>query len=94
MELNASLCKLKLTKFAFNFCTTLFKVLGFRIDPSEMLHEIYKELTSLHTIYSENPIFGVTYDSKPMVRIFCALVVAACGGGPRSWWQQAEQTTH
>ncbi|XP_055702744.1 Bardet-Biedl syndrome 5 protein homolog [Phlebotomus papatasi] len=40
-------------------------VLGFRIDPPEKLHEIYKELTSLHTVYSETPIFGVDYKPKP-----------------------------
>ncbi|XP_036346698.1 Bardet-Biedl syndrome 5 protein homolog [Rhagoletis pomonella] len=38
-------------------------VLGFRIDPVERLNEIYKELISLHAIYSENPNFGVRYDS-------------------------------
>ncbi|XP_067615873.1 Bardet-Biedl syndrome 5 protein homolog [Eurosta solidaginis] len=37
-------------------------VLGFRIDPFERLNEVYKELTSLHAIYSENPNFGVRYD--------------------------------
>uniref|UniRef100_A0A1B0CHY0 Putative bardet-biedl syndrome 5 protein n=1 Tax=Lutzomyia longipalpis TaxID=7200 RepID=A0A1B0CHY0_LUTLO len=40
-------------------------VLGFRIDPPEKLHEIFKELTSLHTVYSETPIFGVDYKPKP-----------------------------
>lgn len=37
-------------------------VLGFRIDPIERLNEIYKELISLHAIYTENPNFGVRYD--------------------------------
>ncbi|XP_068152716.1 Bardet-Biedl syndrome 5 protein homolog [Drosophila tropicalis] len=37
-------------------------VLGFRIDPAERLNELYKELCSLHAIYSEQPDFGVYYD--------------------------------
>ncbi|XP_075145176.1 Bardet-Biedl syndrome 5 protein [Haematobia irritans] len=37
-------------------------VLGFRIDPIERLTEIYKELISLHTVYTENPNFGIVYD--------------------------------
>ncbi|XP_055381620.1 Bardet-Biedl syndrome 5 protein homolog [Condylostylus longicornis] len=36
-------------------------VLGFRIDPQEKLQEIYKELISLHSVYKENPNFGVEY---------------------------------
>lgn len=39
-------------------------VLGFRIDPFERLENFYKELTSLYTVYSENPIFGVIYDGQ------------------------------
>lgn len=42
-------------------------VLGFRIDPHEKLHEVYKELSSLHSVYSESPIFGVNYDVKMKV---------------------------
>jgi len=42
-------------------------VLGFRIDPQERLHEVYKELLSLHTIYSKTPLFGVHYDMKATV---------------------------
>ncbi|CAD6991773.1 unnamed protein product [Ceratitis capitata] len=38
-------------------------VLGFRIDPVERLNDIYRELVSFHAIYSENPNFGVCYDS-------------------------------
>lgn len=37
-------------------------VLGFRIDPNERLSEIYRELTSLYTVYTENPVFGVVYN--------------------------------
>lgn len=36
-------------------------VMGFRIDPSERLKSIYKEILSLHTVYSKCPILGVEY---------------------------------
>ncbi|XP_066995100.2 Bardet-Biedl syndrome 5 protein homolog isoform X2 [Anabrus simplex] len=36
-------------------------VLGFRIDPGDKLQSVYKELSSLHKVYSKNPIFGVQY---------------------------------
>nr|CAD7405702.1 unnamed protein product [Timema poppensis] len=36
-------------------------VLGFRIDPAEKLHMVYKELSSLHKVYSLNPVFGVQF---------------------------------
>lgn len=36
-------------------------VLGFKLDPEDKLRELYKELTSLHTVYSTKPIFGVEY---------------------------------
>ena len=42
-------------------------VLGFRIDPQEKLQEVYKEISTLHTVYSQTPIFGVNYDFKPTV---------------------------
>lgn len=42
-------------------------VLGFRIDPQERLHEVYKEILSLHSVYSETPIFGVNYDRSAKV---------------------------
>lgn len=37
-------------------------VLGFRLDPEEKLKTLYKELTSLHEVYSNNPIYGVEYN--------------------------------
>lgn len=37
-------------------------VLGFRVDPEEKLKTLYKELTSLHEVYSNNPIYGVEYN--------------------------------
>ncbi|XP_062124208.1 Bardet-Biedl syndrome 5 protein homolog isoform X2 [Drosophila sulfurigaster albostrigata] len=39
-------------------------VLGFRIDPVERLNELFKELCSLHTIYTEQPNFGINYDPQ------------------------------
>lgn len=39
-------------------------ILGFRIDPQDRLVGIYKELTSLLAVYTENPMFGVTYEKK------------------------------
>lgn len=36
-------------------------VLGFRIDPEEKLQMLYKELTSLHEVYTHTPIYGVEY---------------------------------
>lgn len=42
-------------------------VLGFRIDPQERLHEAYKEISSLHSVYSEKPIFGVNFDRSAKV---------------------------
>lgn len=44
-------------------------VLGFRIDPQEKLHEVYKELSSLFAVYSQTPIFGVNYELKAMVNV-------------------------
>lgn len=40
--------------------------MGFRIDPLDKLQEVLKELMSLHSIYVENPVFGVFYEPKPM----------------------------
>lgn len=33
--------------------------LGFRIDPEEKLQIVYKELNSVSSVYSNNPIYGV-----------------------------------
>lgn len=44
-------------------------VLGFRIDPTGKLHEVYKELSSLYAVYSQTPVFGVNYDLKAMVNV-------------------------
>ena len=45
-------------------------VLGFRVDPTEKLEQVYKEISSLHTIYSETPIFGVEYSKMDKVTLF------------------------
>lgn len=37
-------------------------MLGFRIDPEEKLHVLYKELVSLNEVYTNNPIYGVEYN--------------------------------
>ncbi|XP_019767809.1 Bardet-Biedl syndrome 5 protein homolog isoform X2 [Dendroctonus ponderosae] len=36
-------------------------ILGFKVDPEEKLITLYKELTSLHTVLFNNPIYGVEY---------------------------------
>ncbi|XP_030760473.1 Bardet-Biedl syndrome 5 protein homolog [Sitophilus oryzae] len=36
-------------------------ILGFKVDPEEKLHNLLKELTSLYTVYMNNPIYGVEY---------------------------------
>lgn len=36
-------------------------ILGFRIDPSEQLSKVYKEVFSMYTIYSSEPVFGIKY---------------------------------
>ncbi|ALC45387.1 CG1126 [Drosophila busckii] len=39
-------------------------VLGFRIDPVERLNELFKELSSLHKVYTKQPLFGINYDPQ------------------------------
>ena len=42
-------------------------ILGFRIDPYEKLTEVFKEIKTLHQVYSTTPIFGIKYtiEEKP-----------------------------
>lgn len=42
-------------------------ILGFRVDPYEKLGEVFKELKTLHEVYSQTPIFGIKYtiEEKP-----------------------------
>eukprot|EP01029_Cantina_marsupialis_P014370 TRINITY_DN3173_c0_g1_i1.p1 TRINITY_DN3173_c0_g1~~TRINITY_DN3173_c0_g1_i1.p1 ORF type:complete len:352 (+),score=54.05 TRINITY_DN3173_c0_g1_i1:28-1056(+) len=37
-------------------------ILGFRVDPADKLKAIYKEVLSLHKVFSQNPIFGVDFE--------------------------------
>mmetsp|Transcript_45498 Transcript_45498/g.99081 ORF Transcript_45498/g.99081 Transcript_45498/m.99081 type:complete len:349 (+) Transcript_45498:212-1258(+) len=39
-------------------------ILGFRMDPPEQLQAIFKEVQSLHQIYSVTPIFGVDFSTE------------------------------
>ncbi|XP_023165360.2 Bardet-Biedl syndrome 5 protein homolog isoform X2 [Drosophila hydei] len=52
-------------------------VLGFRIDPVERLSELFKELCSLHTIYTDQPNFGVHYDPEEARKRVAAAVEEA-----------------
>ena len=36
-------------------------MLGFRIDPQDRLEAAFKEIGSLHQVFSASPIFGVDY---------------------------------
>lgn len=36
-------------------------ILGFRVDPVDRLKDLFAEITSLHTIFSSNPVFGVEF---------------------------------
>lgn len=51
-------------------------VLGFRVDPAERLADVMKEITSLHRVFSVNPIFGVDFVVEERVRV--------CGGDLRA----------
>lgn len=37
-------------------------ILGFRVDPETRLQELFKEIQSLHAVFSTNPIYGVDYE--------------------------------
>ena len=42
-------------------------ILGFRVDPAEQLQSVFQEVQSLHTVFSNTPVFGVDYanEEKP-----------------------------
>jgi Bardet-Biedl syndrome 5 protein len=42
-------------------------ILGFRVDPYEKLSEVFKEIKTLHEVYSATPNFGIRYavEDKP-----------------------------
>lgn len=37
-------------------------ILGFKVDPKNKLEKLFKEISSLHKLYSSNPIFGVEFE--------------------------------
>ncbi|KAF5292903.1 hypothetical protein FQR65_LT11155 [Abscondita terminalis] len=37
-------------------------ILGFRVDPEDKLNVVFKELSSLFTVYAANPIYGIEYE--------------------------------
>ena len=39
-------------------------ILGFRVDPAEQLQAVFQEVQSLHTVFSNTPIFGVDYAAE------------------------------
>jgi len=43
-------------------------VLGFRIDPVELLHQTAQEIQNIHQVFSANPIFGISHahEDKPL----------------------------
>lgn len=41
--------------------------LGFRIDPEDKLQTVYKELNSISSVYSNNPIYGVECIWSPSI---------------------------
>jgi Bardet-Biedl syndrome 5 protein len=38
-------------------------VLGFRIDPKEKLHGVYKTLLSIQEAFAQHPVYGVEFNS-------------------------------
>jgi Bardet-Biedl syndrome 5 protein len=36
-------------------------VLGFRVDPSELLYQTAQEIQNIHQVFSVEPVFGVSY---------------------------------
>lgn len=43
-------------------------VLGFRVDPADMLQQVATEIQNIHHIFSVEPIFGVNYAHEEKVR--------------------------
>ena len=42
-------------------------ILGFRVEPEERLRKVAEEVSSLHSVFSVNPIFGVEFDVEEKV---------------------------
>ena len=54
--------KIRDTKFGVAMVLEAVKlVLGFKVDPYDVLKKTVKEIQSLHQVYSSCPIFGVEY---------------------------------
>ena len=57
-------------------------VLGFRMDPAEHMKTVFKELSSMHAIYSREPIFIIKSleEANRMSRRFVFLFLRVAGG--------------
>lgn len=42
-------------------------ILGFRVDPQEKMKDVFKEVNSLHQVFSVNPVFGVEFTVEDAV---------------------------
>eukprot|EP00201_Polytomella_parva_P021614 CAMPEP_0175046606 /NCGR_PEP_ID=MMETSP0052_2-20121109/5125_1 /TAXON_ID=51329 ORGANISM="Polytomella parva, Strain SAG 63-3" /NCGR_SAMPLE_ID=MMETSP0052_2 /ASSEMBLY_ACC=CAM_ASM_000194 /LENGTH=123 /DNA_ID=CAMNT_0016310373 /DNA_START=784 /DNA_END=1155 /DNA_ORIENTATION=+ len=56
-------------------------VLGFRIDPRETLDYVFKELSSLWQVFTNNPIFGVEFlienmEKESQLKILASLKIS------------------
>ena len=51
-------------------------ILGFRVDPAEMLQKVFQEVQSLHQIFSATPVFGVDFSTEEKAAPLEALTVA------------------
>lgn len=52
--------------------------LGFRVDPPDRLHDVYKEVTTVHGVYAKSPVFGVDYrlEARPHESALASVPVA------------------
>lgn len=51
-------------------------VLGFRVDPADALQTVFQEVQSLHTVFSNTPVFGVDYTTEEKAASLSELKVA------------------
>jgi Bardet-Biedl syndrome 5 protein len=51
-------------------------ILGFRVDPAEQLQHVFQEVSSLHTVFSKTPIFGVDFANEEKAPPLAELRVA------------------
>jgi len=66
--------------------------LGFRIDPPPKLQELHKQVTSLHSIYAVNPVFGVDHIEEEVTPGLDALRVKRVEDGEESSF--IDESTH